>query len=381
MKTWTKYLLALLVLMLVGVAFYFKVYIPKSTYQTVSPLRTALKVQVFGIGNVDAKEIYTISAQTGGRLTNILSDEGLWVKKGDLLATVDAVDLPNLLQEARATLEKAKYETLAAKKEVQSLIAQKELLKTTYERYEKLYKQKYAAKVEFDKATADLQIIEAQIAASHEHINASQAEILRVQKNIEALQEKLSRLNIYAPVNGYVISKDAQISQTVLPAQSILKLVDTKTVWVKAYIDEQISSTLRVGQKVDITLRSKSDTILSGTLERIWAISDALTQERQVSISFDTLPIPFYINEQAQVAITTERFENILTIQAAHLVIKDEKNGVWIVQNSTAHFQELDIIGRSGELVGVKSGVDEKTKILVPDAKKKPLSEGMRIHL
>ncbi|OIP52897.1 MAG: efflux transporter periplasmic adaptor subunit [Helicobacteraceae bacterium CG2_30_36_10] len=381
MKTWTKYLIALLILALGSVAFYFKVYIPKSTYETLSPKRTSLNVQVFGIGNVDAKDIYTISAQTGGRLTNILSDEGLWVKKGDLLATIDPVDLPNLLEEAKASLVKVRYESVATQKELQSLNAQKELLQISYERYEKLYKQKYVAKAEYDKANADLQIINAQIASSHARINSSQAEVLRVQKSIEALKVKLSRLSIYAPVDGYVIAKDAQISQTVSAGQSILKMLDTKTVWVEAYIDEQISSTVQAGQKVDITLRSQSDTILSGTLERISAISDAVTQERQVNISFDTLPTPFYINEQAQVAITTQNFSDILTIKAALLSLKNGKNGVWIVQNSTAHFVELSIVARSGEFVGVQSGVDESTKIIVPDASKKPLSEGMRVHL
>jgi multidrug efflux pump subunit AcrA (membrane-fusion protein) len=202
-----------------------------------------------------------------------------------------------------------------------------------------------------------------------------------VQKSIEALEAKRSRLNIYAPVDGYVIAKDAQIAQTVLASQSILKVVDTKTVWVEAYIDEQISSTVQVGQKVDITLRSQSNTILSGTLERISAMSDAVTQERQVNISFDTLPLPFYINEQAQVAITTEVFSDILAIKAAHLSFKNGKNGVWIVQNNTAHFQKLEILARSGKFVAVKSGVDESTKILVPDSSKKPFSEGMRVHL
>ena len=381
MKTWKKYLIALSVVALVAVAFYFKVYIPKSSYETVFPKRTSLEVQVFGIGNVGAKNIYTISAQTGGRVTNIFSDEGLWVKKGDLLATIDPVDLPSLLEEARATLVKVRFESVAAQKELQSLNAQKELLKISYERYEKLYAQKYAAKVEFDKANADLQTITAQIASSHAHISAGEAEILRVQKSIEALEAKRSRLNIYAPVDGYVIAKDAQISQTVLASQSILKVVDTKTVWVEAYIDEQISSTVQVGQKVDITLRSQSNTILSGTLERISAMSDAVTQERQVNISFDKLALPFYINEQAQVAITTQNFNDILTIKAAHLSFKNGKSGVWIVQNNTAHFQELDILARSGEFVAVQSGVDESTKILVPDSSKKPFSEGMRVHL
>ncbi len=381
MKTWTKYIITFLIVALGAVVFYFKVYIPKTTYQIISPKIGSLNVQAYGIGSVDAKDIYTISAQTGGRITSIFTDEGLWVKKGDLIAEIDPVDLPVLLGEAKALLAKVEYESLAAKKEVQSLNAQKELIKISYERYEKLYKQKYAAKAEYDKANADLQSINAQIGASSAHISSSEAEVSRVQKSIEAIEVKLSRLKLYAPVDGYVISKDAQVSQTVLPAQAIVKIVDTKTVWVKAYIDEQISGKIQLGQKVEITLRSQSDKIFAGRVQRISAISDAVTQEREINISFDHLPLPFYINEQAQVAITTEKFDNIMTIDATLLSQENGTNGVWIAKDSHAYFQELEIIARSGKLVGVKSGVDESTKIIVLNPKKKPLSEGMGIHL
>lgn len=381
MKTWIKYLLTFLIITLGATAFYFKVYIPKTTFQTLSPKRASLSAEVHGVGNVDAKDIYTINAQTNGRITKIFTDEGLWVKKGELLVEIDPVDLPKLLEESKASLQKAKYELLAVKQEMQNLKAQKTLIKISYERYEKLYKQKYAAKAEYDKAYADLQSIDAQIGANGAHINSSKAEILRAQKNIQAIQIKLSRLKLYAPTDGYVISKDAQASQTVLSAQAILKIVDTKTVWIKAYIDEQISSKIKIGQKVDITLRSQSNKTFLGTVQRISAISDAVTQEREIAVSFDNLPIPFYINEQAEVSITTETFTDIWSIDASLVSQENGKVGVWIAKDSRAYFQELEIVARSQNSVGVKSGVDESTKIIVLNPKKKPLSNGMKIHL
>jgi len=380
MKTWIKYLITFLVLTLGATLFYFKVYVPKTTFKTLSAKKDSLSAKVHGVGNVDARDIYTINAQTNGRITNIFTDEGLWVKKGELLVEIDPVDLPKLLEEAKASLQKAEYELLALKQEMQNLKAQKTLIKISYERYEKLYKQKYAAKAEYDKALADLQSIDAQIGASKARINSSKAETLRAQKSIEAIKIKLSRLKLYAPTDGYVISKDVQASQTVLSAQSILKIVDTKTVWIKAYIDEQISSKIKLGQKVDITLRSQSEKIFTGTLERISAISDAVTQEREIAVSFDNLPIPFYINEQAEVSITTETFADIWSIDASLVSQENGKVGVWVAKDSRAYFQELEIVARSQDSVGVKSGVDENTKIIVLSPNKKPLSNGMRIH-
>jgi len=168
----------------VASAFYFKIYIPKTTYETINPKVGTLNVEVFGIGNVDAKEIYPLSAQIGGKITAIYTDEGLWVKKGDLIATIDGVDLPLLLDESKASLQKIEHESIALQKEIESLQAQKVLLQITYERYANLYAQKYAAKAEYDKAKADLASINAQIAASKARISSSKSDTLKAQKSM-----------------------------------------------------------------------------------------------------------------------------------------------------------------------------------------------------
>jgi multidrug efflux pump subunit AcrA (membrane-fusion protein) len=151
-------------------------------------------------------------------------------------------------------------------------------------------------------------------------------------------------------------------------------------VWIKAFVDEQISGSVRVSQDATITLRSQSNKTFKGKVERISAKSDAVTQEREMHISFDTLPTPFYMNEQAQVSITTDVLNGLFIIDAVLVVQNSGKTGVWISKDSTAHFVELSIVARSNKLVGVKSGVDESTKILVPNLNKKTLSEGMKIH-
>ncbi|WP_345993067.1 efflux RND transporter periplasmic adaptor subunit [Sulfurimonas sp. HSL-1716] len=381
MKNWKK-LLTITVLMMAGSAlFYFKVYIPKTTYRIVNPKKGYLRVQVFGIGTVDAKDIYQIGAQTGGKITDILTDQGRWIKKGALIATVDPVDLPLQLEEAKASLAKARSESIALREETRSLKAQKELIKITYDRYEKLYKQRYAAKAEYDKAAADLQSINAQIAASRARANSSDAEIKRAKRNIKAMEVRLSRYHIYAPISGYVVSKNVQAAQNVLPTQSIVKIADPKSVWIKAYVDERISADIKAGQKALITLRSQEDKKFEGKVARIAAISDAVTQEREVDVSFDDLPIPFYLNEQAQVSITTKVLKDLFLVDTALLVKKNKKSGVWVVKGSTAHFQILEIIAESNGFAGIKSGIDETTKIIVSDPKKKALSEGIKVRL
>lgn len=374
-----KYLIILAVVSIGIFMFYNKVYIPNTTYKTISPEVGSLNVEVFGIGNVGAQNIYSINAQTGGKILSILSDEGMWVKKGDLLVTIDSVDIPQLLEEAEISVRKANFEIEASQKEFHSLKAQKDLALITHKRSIQLRKTTSISQAEYDKSKANLDVITAQIDASKAHINAAQTEIMRAKKSIEALEIKLSRYKIYAPVDGYVISKDAERAQSVTPAQSILTIVDPKTIWIKAYIDEKISGDVKVGQKSSITLRSQSDKKFSGYVKRIVAQSDAVTGEREVNIAFDTLPIPFYMNEQAEVSISTKHFKNIVKVPSTSIAYKDEKVGIWISENSKAHFQNVEIIARGEKMLAV-SGINKDAKILIVTPKNKPLKEGMSIH-
>ncbi len=375
-----KYII-IAILVIVGlVLFYKNVYIVKTTYKTLSPKVTDLDIKVFGIGNVSAKDIYSITAQTGGKIISILTDEGQWVKKGDLLITIDPVDMPELIQEMLISVEKTKSEIKALGKESESLSAQKELAQITYKRYENLVKQSFVSKSEFDKVKTDLNSLNAQLEATLVRIESSKIEVQRMQKNADSLKTKLSRFQIYAPVDGYVISKSAEVAQNVASSTTILKIVDPKTLWIKAFIDEKISGDVKVGQKAEITLRSQSNKQLTGYVKRIVAQSDAVTQEREINVAFDEIPIPFYINEQARVTVNVKTISNALTIPLNTLKIEKGKEGVWTLADNKAYFKALDIQKKGDNEAAIISGIKTDDIIIIPDSSKKSLSEGMRIH-
>ncbi|DAB41087.1 MAG TPA: efflux transporter periplasmic adaptor subunit [Sulfurovum sp. UBA12169] len=380
MNIWIKYGIAFLLVLTGGVLFYFKVYIPKTTFKTMYPEEGKIEVKVFGIGEMGAKDIYSVDSQMGGKIMTLLSDQGRWVKKGDLLAIIDPVDLPQLHEEAKIALKKTSQESEALQKEFDNIQAQKKLTLLTYERYKKLKNQGYVSQAEYDKAKTDLESIEAQMAATSARIDSSKSETGRVQKNIEALSEKLSRYNVYAPVDGYVISKDAEAAQTLTPSQTIFRIVDPKTVWVKAYVDERISGKIKTGNSAQIFLRSHNGKALPGRVVRISAMSDAVTQEREINIAFDALPVPFYINEQAEVSILTETIDNILKIPLPLLRQYNGQTGAWIAKEDKAHFQPLKIAVRGEHEAGITEGLEKKSRLIIPDARKKPLSEGMGIR-
>ena len=380
MKTWIKYSILLLVVLMVGILFYQRIYLPKSTFKTISLDRGEVHVEVMGVGTVSAKNIYKVGAQSSGNIMTIETDEGSWIEQGALIATIDPVDLPLQLNEAELAVNKATYELQALRKEREGLLAQKHLATMTFERYETLFKQGYAAQVEFDKAASDLQSIEAQIEATQARIRSSNEEVARMKKSVESLQVKLSKYQVYAPISGYVIAKDAEVAQNVLPTQPIITMVNPQSVWVEVYIDERISGAVEVNQSARITLRSHSTTPLPGYVARINAMSDAVTQEREVNVFFKKTPIPFYINEQAEVSIVTHTATDTLRVPLSLMRHYKGKEGVWVLKEDQAHFVALKVKARGTEYAAVEADLDTGDRMIVPDSHKKPLAEGMKVY-
>jgi len=379
MKNSYKILIAIVIAALLGALFYMKVYVPKTTYKTITPTVGGLDVKVFGIGNLGAKEIYLVTAGVSATVESVDTDQGEWVKKGDLIARFDAVDLPLQLEESRIGVKKARSELVASQKELSSLRAQKNLALVTYKRYKKLKKQSYASQSEYDKAKADLEAIDAQIEATKAHIDSAKTEVERSKKSVEAMQAKLAKYKLYAPADGYVIERDAVVGQTLLPTQTVVKIVDPEDVWVKAYIDERISGDVKLGDSATIILRSHPDKHYRGVVKRVVAQSDPVTQEREVDVAFEKLPIPFYINEQAEVLIETARLQDVLKLPVQAVIHQDSKSGVWVSKEGKAHLEEVKVLAVSESEAAV-DGISKDTRILIASAKNRPLKEGMKVH-
>ena len=370
------------VVLLAGAAFFYKkVYVPKSTYEVYHASKGSTAVEVFGIGELDAKDIYPVGTSTGGKILTVETDQGYSIKKGDLVATLDPVDLKKKFDTAKISLKRANIDLESAKKELMIAKEQNALSLSTYQKDLQVYKANGISRLAYEKSKTAMLTSKTQVALSESKVASMTIRLQEIGNDIEGLQKRLEQLTITSPVDGYVIERNVQPGQGVSPSFTLVKIVDPKTLWIKAWIDERISGKVKVGQKAKITLRSRQTFPFNGVVRRIAAVSDAVTQEREVDVGFEKIPEPFYINEQAEVLITIETFKGLYKIPLRYLVTYKGKKGIWIRENGEAHFQILSIVAEDSEFAGVEKGVDDQTEILIPDEKKKPLFEGSSISI
>lgn len=370
-----KYGIGLAVVAVLGMGFYKKVFIPKHTFNIVTPQKSDVVIKVNGVGNVASENNYKISAVYGGKIDDFNISIGQFVNKGQLIAKIDSVDLKDKIDEIKANIKvlKANIKSLKIDKEsaYKDYLYQEEVLKKNT----KLYQKRAISELEYKKYLTNRDIAKLKVKSLQNKIISLQNQIPELQASIKGLNEKLKRYTIISPISGYVVKKYISNHDTVGNYQPIIEIVNPKDIWIDTFIDTRISGDVKIGDKSSIKLRSGLKT--NGYVYKINPQNNAVTNEREIFVKFNKVPIPFYLNEQAIINIKIKTLKNVMTIPAKVIVYYNQKEGVWILKNNKAHFEPVKIIAHTDKKVVINL---ENEKIIIPNPKKKPLSEGMRIY-
>jgi HlyD family secretion protein len=248
------------------------------------------------IGIVDGNE-FVVSPQIMGRIINLTVDEGSSVKKGDLIAELDPVELNASLAAAKAnviSLEEQVHEanhnyswmdnqTGASVTEAQARVvsaeaqlaparAQLERDQDDLKRMEQLYAKAEVSKQDRDHAEAAVKISRATVAALEQAVNTESAAQNVAQANRKQVDARQSAINttvaqleqarataaqvsaqlsytkIYAPIDGIVSVRVAKQGEVVAQGSPIVVVVDVDHLWVHADVEESYIDSVSFGQ-------------------------------------------------------------------------------------------------------------------------------------
>lgn len=259
--------------------------------------------QVNGVGTLEAKEVITIAPKNTSTISTVYADEGDHVVKGALLAQMELSELTGAQLQNSAIVEKSRSQMASQKAAIEDMRAKKVLADATLTRYKNLSKGGFVTQAELDTAQASAQSANAALVSAQESLKLSQHEIQRAVGSLDSVNATIRDYSLRSPIDGIILSRDAEAGSTISPAAPVFKIANPKNVWIRTYIDERQSAGLKVGQAAIVTLRSTGDQKYAGVVRRIGMVSDRITEERVVYITLDTLPDPLYLGEQAEVQI------------------------------------------------------------------------------
>jgi len=374
-----KYFVYVAILAIVVALFYKKVYTPKHTFTTIFSTKGDMLVNVNGVGNVGSKDLYKIGSIYGGKVLDFSVEEGDFIHKGDLIANIDSVDLGDKVVELEATIKKLRNDIKSLNLDKESAMTQYRYQDEILKKNKKLYNQHAISELDFKKFQTNKDVAKLQVESLSSKIDSLYSQITQIDASLKGLKERLARYTINSPVDGYITKKLISNYAIINPNQTLIEIVNPKDVWVETHIDTRISGNVKVGDRASIKLRS-SYIKYKGVVSNIKPINNSVTNEREIDVSFDNLPIPFYLEEQAIVDIDIKKLKDIIKVPIKVVTIYKEKEGVWIVDDSDIiHFKPIKVLAYSKDSVATRD-ISTKDRLVVPNPKKKSLSDGMKIN-
>jgi len=171
-------------------------------------------------GNIEGDDV-RISFRVQGQVLELLTDEGMVIKKGDIVARLNKDELSKIKAEAEAALTLAEY--------------QYKLDYDDYVRAENLLKAGAISAQQRDTAKTKM--------------DTDSANIKQLRASLELANTKLGWAELASPLDGYVLVKSALPGEVVQPGSPVFTAVNLDDLWVTAYINEKDLGKVKLGQK------------------------------------------------------------------------------------------------------------------------------------
>ncbi|MDD5432531.1 MAG: efflux RND transporter periplasmic adaptor subunit [Candidatus Omnitrophica bacterium] len=174
-------------------------------------------------GNIEGDDV-RISFRVEGQITELLTDEGMVIKIGDIVARLNKDELSKTKAEAEASLKYAEY--------------QYKLDSDDYIRAENLLKAGAISTQQRDAAKTKM--------------DTDSANIKQLRASLELANTKLGWTDLASPLDGWVLVKSALPGEVVQAGAPVFTAVNLDDVWVTAYINETDLGKVKLNQKAYI---------------------------------------------------------------------------------------------------------------------------------
>lgn len=214
-------------------------------------------LKVNGLLDAPPQNMVSITALMGGFVKNTELLQGMYVKKGQVIAVLQHPDYVQLQQEYLESRSRLEYQ------------------EAEYERQQELSRQNVNAQKTLQQAKANYLGTQAQVSGLKVRLRMINVNMKMLEQG--TIQETIT---LYAPISGYVTQVNTNIGAYVTPTDVLFEIVDTGHLHVEITVFEKDVSRLRIGQKVRYTL---SNTEKQGRAT-IYLIGREISEERTVRV-------------------------------------------------------------------------------------------------
>jgi len=242
-----------------------------------------------------------MSFLVSGRVIQVSPREGDYVRKGQLLASIDPTDYQLALTTATKQTDMARIAFERAEDEhrrMKMLYDSKSLAPNDYEKYKAAYD---SSTQQYEQATASEKIS----------------------------RKRLTDAELRAPVDGFISKRSIEPGEMASPGRPVFEIVNLDTVEVSVGVPETDVHLVRVGQKAAITLPALPGESFKGVVRLVNISADSGTRTFMTRIS---IPNPKHTLRIGMVAVARIRGDKVVKMLTAPLeaIVRDPQGATMV---------------------------------------------------
>lgn len=242
-------------------------------------------------GNVDIREV-DMAFRISGRIASMPVEEGETVKRGQLIATLDAAPVEDRVAaasaaagQAQAALAKAEngnrpQDIAQARARLDAARVARDYAQKDYDRRKPLVASDHISRAAWDQTVSALRQAEARLVEAREalalmeagtrpeDLAAARAELANARAQKASAETDLSDTRLVAPTEGVVLTRAMEPGAIAQPGQTVMTIAIARPMRIRAYVSEPDLGRVAPGMKVTIRTDS-SDRTYHGTIGHI----------------------------------------------------------------------------------------------------------------
>jgi len=192
-------------------------------------------------GNVEPRDWTEVKAQVTGEIAQVMVRPGETVKRGQVLARLDARELRARMADRKASLSGARAQLALAEKKRDAMRA--------------MFERGVVSQMELDTALSTYDVNAASVAS--------------LQAQLDQASKALGDTEIHSPLDGVVSERVAQVGSVVTSGAKLFTVVDLATLELEALVPATDIPDVRVGQEVTFQVEGFGERAFMGVVERI----------------------------------------------------------------------------------------------------------------
>lgn len=312
---------------------------PKPTLVTITQVKTLpLETIEVAVGTLEGLDNPTLSAEVSGRVVKIHVNTGETVKKGQLIATLDATDF--VMQRNEALAEVARIEALLTNQ-----------IKTV-ERNQVLVNKKFISQNAVDNEVAQQNVLK-------EQLHGAKA-------RVASISHSSSKASIYAPASGNIEKKLVDDGEFVKVGDPIVLIVSKQHLRAHLPFPEHIAAKLKPGLEVRLTSPTSENPINSVIHELKPMIVEG---SRTVDVIADIAGLPdWQPGASVTGTVILGKRSAAMMVPEQSVVLRPAGEVVYVVRNNKAYQAIVKTGLHQNGMVEILSGVNESDTIVVDGA-------------